>query len=117
MGARVQTHLRWRGSARLGNSRSEGPEHSLFELRFKIVPNKNWCQRKRLIGPCFHLVVPSLRQQGIFCDHLAILGKLIFESPTHTSHSLRGVDYREMILDRKSTRLNSSHVAISYAVF
>src|SRR6266498_3423600 len=27
------------------------------------------------------------------------------------------VDYRELLEDRKSTRLNSSHVRISYAVF
>src|SRR5699024_11627017 len=33
---------------------------------------------------------------------------------------MRGIDYIQMpttILDRKSTRLNSSHVSISYAVF
>src|SRR5690554_7428545 len=29
----------------------------------------------------------------------------------------RGIPYKGQILDRKSTRLNSSHVRISYAVF
>src|SRR5438034_4686233 len=31
--------------------------------------------------------------------------------------SLLAMDYHAMILDRKSTRLNSSHTVISYAVF
>src|SRR5690554_7061476 len=30
---------------------------------------------------------------------------------------LNGIDSKRIILDRKSTRLNSSHVRISYAVF
>src|SRR5690625_6444646 len=33
------------------------------------------------------------------------------------SFSRRAVELEEQIRDRKSTRLNSSHVAISYAVF
>src|SRR5699024_12685486 len=32
-------------------------------------------------------------------------------------HGLHGVSVREQSRDRKSTRLNSSHVSISYAVF
>src|SRR5437870_13062269 len=33
------------------------------------------------------------------------------------SYSLHGFPVRRLLADRKSTRLNSSHVAISYAVF
>src|SRR5690625_6444995 len=35
----------------------------------------------------------------------------------HTHLSKHAVEEFEVVLDRKSTRLNSSHVAISYAVF
>src|SRR5690625_1419254 len=43
------------------------------------------------------------------------IGLLILEKPETTA--LRNLPYRFLFLDRKSTRLNSSHVAISYAVF
>src|SRR5437870_13881546 len=38
-------------------------------------------------------------------------------APSAPAALLRAVDLRDPSLDRKSTRLNSSHVAISYAVF
>src|SRR3989442_6285042 len=49
-------------------------------------------QHRHLISPLHPLLLLSLKQ-------------------LHASHRLRGV------IDRKSTRLNSSHVRISYAVF
>src|SRR3712207_7163868 len=47
------------------------------------------------------------KQQAMICNKLACRG----------SHSLAHLWKRIMILDRKSTRLNSSHANISYAVF
>ena len=37
--------------------------------------------------------------------------------PERQKHSIETFDMRTFVKDRKSTRLNSSHVAISYAVF
>src|SRR5207253_5728867 len=40
-----------------------------------------------------------------------------YQAPTRRISRYLGVRTEELLLDRKSTRLNSSHVAISYAVF
>src|SRR5207249_10566578 len=45
-----------------------------------------------------------------------ITGKKLDKSHTYTNWSQRPLT-QEQIKDRKSTRLNSSHVSISYAVF
>src|SRR5699024_12040594 len=42
----------------------------------------------------------------------------VLHNASHGAHSLnRVVTHRRLAQDRKSTRLNSSHVSISYAVF
>src|SRR5690625_6594410 len=46
----------------------------------------------------------------LFKDKLMVIA-------THRLHWMQDLDYIYMLEDRKSTRLNSSHVAISYAVF
>src|SRR5699024_11887241 len=54
-----------------------------------------------------------------------VLGYNIFEASKHLSLEEKGklqltqslLDELKQLLDRKSTRLNSSHVSISYAVF
>src|SRR5690625_6551506 len=45
------------------------------------------------------------------------LAKNLYPRQKHGPLHLVADKIREMIIDRKSTRLNSSHVAISYAVF
>src|SRR5690625_6948981 len=40
-----------------------------------------------------------------------------FNNPADPMRSLENAQQRKDLIDRKSTRLNSSHVAISYAVF
>src|SRR3989442_8943082 len=54
-------------------------------------------------------------------DTEALRRRILTESQTVVDEALRqwehGSDYRVEIVDRKSTRLNSSHVRISYAVF
>src|SRR5690606_16408662 len=61
------------------------------------------------------LLLDALRQpsQGIFADSAPLAGA------THTRDDLLAAERlgRPGTLDRKSTRLNSSHVKISYAVF
>src|SRR5699024_12730509 len=52
-----------------------------------------------------------IRVQGTFVRSAEIHAVIDFLK----KHS--GADYDEAMIDRKSTRLNSSHVSISYAVF
>src|SRR5256885_10789045 len=58
----------------------------------------------------------ALKKAGIVKDMQSYMGK---EIPKDTSGELTGEtpDYPAGLLDRKSTRLNSSHLVISYAVF
>src|SRR5690625_6052667 len=54
-------------------------------------------------------------------DQVGIFNSLNQEQRLYTYHSLEPKEFAELFtasdIDRKSTRLNSSHVAISYAVF
>src|SRR5438067_3632712 len=51
--------------------------------------------------------------EGEICSHLDLAA-----NPTGTLEDIAGITNENgRILDRKSTRLNSSHVSISYAVF
>src|SRR5690625_6095058 len=56
---------------------------------------------------------------GLQGDHLVIGQKLIIKPapPPAQIYTVKSGDTLGQIADRKSTRLNSSHVAISYAVF
>src|SRR3712207_6890560 len=61
------------------------------------------------------VLVDETREFGAWADWLGV--------PRHTFSAVlgaviaRGLDHRETFQDRKSTRLNSSHANISYAVF
>src|SRR5699024_11483896 len=61
-------------------------------------------------------VMTRLLQQGLACDRRAVRGgehrEGLSDDPTRCAGSQRA-----SATDRKSTRLNSSHVSISYAVF
>src|SRR5207249_9825785 len=65
----------------------------------------NWCLKKScsLVGL---LPAPALRRL-----------RRSFAGPRHSRPGCRGARVRLRGPDRKSTRLNSSHVSISYAVF
>src|SRR5690625_6370364 len=65
---------------------------------------------KKLVNQDEGVTIPEKVKIGYFSQHLTILndGKSIIENVQSTSSQNE---------DRKSTRLNSSHVAISYAVF
>src|SRR3712207_403797 len=78
-----------------------------------------------------HLKQASDNSQTLW-DHLAIMARFELDidyptsviqkeqlqsKPTHFSYSDNDIIYRHYGQDRKSTRLNSSHANISYAVF
>src|SRR5439155_225771 len=71
-------------------------------------------QRKFLQGPgCrYHLV----KRHGVL-KAIAALGVALVNALAFGATSSSSLYYYRIYVDRKSTRLNSSHVAISYAVF
>src|SRR5690625_6689511 len=62
-------------------------------------------------------------KQGVKClpgEHVHLINDENLVRPAlgwHPNDFTQMVDILHLIIDRKSTRLNSSHVAISYAVF
>src|SRR5699024_11371368 len=75
--------------------------------------------------PCnFFLYVSFFRQYSYFLDELIFIDLYrlihIFANPFLYSFSIKSLHLITVLFnkkDRKSTRLNSSHVSISYAVF
>src|SRR5690625_437477 len=63
------------------------------------------------------LLCMALKKRG--CDARSYTGGQvrILTDNAHTKARVQHIDERNIRKDRKSTRLNSSHVAISYAVF
>src|SRR5690606_40361024 len=56
--------------------------------------------------------------RGVYPDGVVVIGTGPVSSPTYGDpETIRGYQRQLAELDRKSTRLNSSHVKISYAVF
>src|SRR5256886_17577528 len=71
--------------------------------------------RFRLLDERAHLGTQPIAPFGLGAD---LLGSQLLEHHHHSVHvELVGRDHRLFVLDRKSTRLNSSHSQISYAVF
>src|SRR3712207_6850158 len=56
-----------------------------------------------------YMVAPHARRRGVATEALLLLTRWAFEE--------RGIQRAVLHIDRKSTRLNSSHANISYAVF
>src|SRR5690625_5714582 len=67
-----------------------------------------------LTPPSFSLFPYTTLFRSLFFGFFQGIGFHIADIPVHGSHFHPGSGFFE---DRKSTRLNSSHVAISYAVF
>src|SRR5699024_12423805 len=70
----------------------------------------------------------AAQAEQLYCQHLSMEGVHLYrleasalDLPVKVLHTLERADIHTIrdlvILDRKSTRLNSSHVSISYAVF
>src|SRR5690625_5886730 len=76
------------------------------------VPSNHWTPGQHVINVALPIGVP---QVGAFCAFKkARCAPYGFKGAHRRVHATR---YVTLGLDRKSTRLNSSHVAISYAVF
>src|SRR2546421_5571127 len=65
-------------------------------------------------GRAVDVYVEGRQKNGHDRGRLPFVGKKLFDT-RHATVSRR--DYKPRLLDRKSTRLNSSHDQISYAVF
>ena len=77
--------------------------------------------RERLGLASERLVLPAdVQTVGALRQHLAARGgpwTEVFTPPASGKDTLRAAVAQAMATDRKSTRLNSSHTMISYAVF
>src|SRR3989442_7743717 len=81
------------------------PYTTLFRSRRQSPTFKNWVA----------VVLTSEKRNMVYVPHGCAHGFLTLEDETEVSYQMSG--NRARTQDRKSTRLNSSHVRISYAVF
>src|SRR5690625_875763 len=86
-------------------------DHLIGRRKLLLLKYEQWLVKIRIhfmkkIQKFFHLKILTSKTQNSDSCHIGMIGV----SGQKTSE-------RSGILDRKSTRLNSSHVAISYAVF
>src|SRR5437773_3780130 len=88
----------------------------LLEIRPQVqaVPFRLLHQRKTLVAK-WQIVVQAAHADGLVFGHQAIDQKTPRLLVTHQRIAVVGK--RQRYEDRKSTRLNSSHITISYAVF
>src|SRR5262245_27461234 len=72
-----------------------------------------------LAGGCFQPLYGEQSPTGgpVLRDQLSAVEVLQIPAPKGTDESRIAVEIRNALIDRKSTRLNSSHLGISYAVF
>src|SRR3712207_7064180 len=68
--------------------------------------------RRHFAPAGFRLVVATFNERAI-----QVYERAGFRPVTVFTHYTNGRDYPFLLIDRKSTRLNSSHANISYAVF
>src|SRR5947207_4035096 len=105
------------------------PLHQTGTIRFAIVPGTHerimaagqvvWTDElKKVGGLSFAELAPDVRQRvrGWLSQRAAPANPQANPAPLNTD-KLIGKDRQEQQADRKSTRLNSSHTVISYAVF
>src|SRR5207253_3513651 len=89
------------------------PRHTLFPYTtlFRSRVSRNSRSSPTLLDPTLRFFLQR--------DHLGAVDWIEASWPQRTSRPARSTVHRGRVRssDRKSTRLNSSHVAISYAVF
>src|SRR5690606_41535474 len=73
---------------------------------------KSWTEEGGIITPFVAHWPKGIRQPGMFTDDVGHIVDIMA-----TCVAVAGAPYPNLYQDRKSTRLNSSHVKISYAVF
>src|SRR5690625_6887649 len=81
-------------------------------MRRTIIADENGRYKYRTIVPLGYGCPPDGPTQELL-NHLGRHGN----RPAHIHYFVSAEGHRKLTTDRKSTRLNSSHVAISYAVF
>src|SRR5690625_5353527 len=91
--------------------------HTIYSM-LDVLP---WARLTILTGLFYALVAGRVRLQGMHVALflfmiVAIISSYLSYDTTASFNRLYYI-YSWFIVDRKSTRLNSSHVAISYAVF
>src|SRR5437870_10976617 len=76
-----------------------------------------WIQKE--VGITFIFVTHDQEEAMTISDRIAVMNKGRIEQlgPPEEVYERPATEFVAEIVDRKSTRLNSSHVAISYAVF
>src|SRR5258705_7939474 len=96
---------------------------------YRVIPVENAGTIKGSVkwqGPLPHLVPSLINKEPQICDpdgqkrrdlERLIVGANNQAFQVATFLAIRIADLRHLIEDRKSTRLNSSHLGISYAVF
>src|SRR3712207_9014626 len=68
------------------------------------------------VSEILYTLVPLMRDVGIEADWQIIFGREEFFNATKLMHNALQGHPQDLSADRKSTRLNSSHANISYAV-
>src|ERR1022692_2017742 len=91
---------------RLGRELHTGGGQSLAVIHFLFF--FLMIRRPPRSTPSLHDALPIYSCRNLICLLLYCFGELAVEGPTRRLKN---------IIDRKSTRLNSSHLVISYAVF
>src|SRR2546422_7533673 len=84
-----------------------------------MTPQRNKSRVTPRLGTCPYTGPPLQRQCRVAASAAAFwwLPSQCHHEPEHQGHCRQRYDDRHEPLDRKSTRLNSSHGYISYAVF
>src|ERR1035441_9365620 len=101
--------------AQMGD-RARGQRHRLPPRRWQLStrPELLWCAAALVVAVCVELIVAwFIRSKGV---------NLTGDEPSYIIQAQAYAHFTPHILstikaDRKSTRLNSSHLGISYAVF
>src|SRR5690606_42131853 len=96
--------------------RRRPPRSPLFPYTTLFRSVEEFLEAEEVHSPSVQLRITPAGELRIISTHDQVLGGDSGQAYLGCRFPAR-LDYRAMITDRKSTRLNSSHVKISYAVF
>src|SRR2546422_8087807 len=87
-----------------------------FFLMIRRPPRSTLFPYTTLFRSARHLVEKN-RSLSLFATHYFEMTRLALDYEEVANVHLDAVEHKDSVVDRKSTRLNSSHGYISYAVF